>query len=97
MPDSYLALVTTDRLATPQLEPYDALVLQEATWLRDIARSVVQRNQTSPDIAKLLHEIQETVPADHADDVGRAFRLFDWTVRNLQLDRRCATLAIRIG
>ncbi len=87
LPDSYLALVAPELLAQQQLEPYDAMALQEATWLRDIAYSVVQREQLSPGIATLLSEINDTVVPQHARDIGRAVRLFDWTVRNLQLDR----------
>jgi tetratricopeptide (TPR) repeat protein len=86
LPDDYLNMVAVERLARPRLEPYDALVLQEATWLRDMARAVVERKQVSPDISRRLDEIEATVPAEHAGDVGRALLLFDWTARNLQLD-----------
>ena len=86
LPDAYRGMVTTEGLTQLQFEPYDALILQEATWLRDIARSVVERDLPSPEISRVLQEITETIPTEHVNDLSRAVRVFDWTVRNLQLD-----------
>jgi hypothetical protein len=86
LPKTYLPMVTRDRLGQTQLEPYDAIALQEATWMRDVARSIDQQNEPSPQVAALLTQIGDDVAAEYARDLSRAVRLFDWTVRNLQLD-----------
>ena len=52
-------------LAATTFSMSDARILQEAVWLRDIAR---------------------WAHGDSFDDVGRATALFDWTIRNIQLE-----------
>ncbi len=77
--DALLDTLAVDLANDPQLKPYisaealaansfqanDGRILQEAVWLRDIAR---------------------WAHGDSFDDVGRAAALFDWTVRNIQLE-----------
>lgn len=56
-------------LATTSYAPYDARLLQEATWLRDVSTWVADK-----------------VPVQ--DDLSLVRALFDWTIRNVQLETR---------
>jgi hypothetical protein len=57
--------ISPEALAATAFTMSDARILQEAVWLRDIAR---------------------WAHGDSFDDVGRATALFDWTIRNIQLE-----------
>jgi hypothetical protein len=86
LPTTYRGMARDELLAQGNFEPYDVQVLQEATWLRDLSRGVLDKDVPSPEIADLLAEISASVERSHAHDLSRAVLLFDWTVRNLQLD-----------
>ena len=64
------------RLSTVRFDPFDGYFLREAVWLRDAAAMAVATSR------------QAGVPQyyDPDDDRQRAAALFDWTVRNIQLD-----------
>lgn len=66
----------------------DVLDLQEAVWLRDISRAVSQQPLADAQLEKWLDQaIQDTkLTGDQAADLSLVYRLFDWTVRNMQLD-----------
>jgi hypothetical protein len=59
------AAIAPVALAAQKFEPNDPRLLQEAVWLRDIAR---------------------WAQGDNFNDLARATALFDWTIRNIQLD-----------
>ena len=79
-------MVAPGDLAPLQLNPYDMQVLQEATWLRDVSRTVVESNTPSPDIQRVIDASVERVGESTGGDLAHAIQLFDWTVRNLMLD-----------
>lgn len=79
-------LVTDEQLAPLEFTTYDVQVLQEATWLRDVARTVVEFNQPSPDLQQLIDASTTAVAPEVAGDLAHSIQLFDWTVRNLLLD-----------
>ena len=79
IPDRYQGMVSTESLSRLTLEPYDAQVLQEATWLRDIARTAVSSGTLTPSVRRLLGEKPAT-------DLQQATLLAEWVVTNLQLD-----------
>ena len=79
-------MVASDDLVPLQLNPYDMQVLQEATWLRDVSRSVVELNRPSPDIQRVIDASVDQIGESTGGDLAHAIQLFDWTVRNLMLD-----------
>ena len=87
LPKRFQPLVSSDQLADLGLEAYDVQMLQEATWLRDVANSVVRQQQMPPDLRRLIDSTRPVVDADRQNDLTHALRLFDWTVRNLQLEQ----------
>ncbi|MCE9554732.1 MAG: hypothetical protein K8T91_15355, partial [Planctomycetes bacterium] len=64
------------RLSTVRYDPFDGYFLREAVWLRDAAAMAVATSRKAG------------VPRyyDPDDDRQKAAALFDWTVRNIQLD-----------
>src|SRR5262249_35511450 len=63
----------------------DIAFLQQNLWLHDIAARA--RREPSPQALKpWLKEIETSVGLPEAEQLATAERLFDWTVRNLQLD-----------
>jgi hypothetical protein len=74
-----------ERLAKLQFTADDIPYLQQTLWLHDIANRARQRE--SPTAMKAwLKEIESSVGLPEAEQLATAERLFDWTVRNLQLD-----------
>ncbi|MEX0586653.1 MAG: hypothetical protein WD176_08415, partial [Pirellulales bacterium] len=67
------ASIDYSQLTSTRFTAEDGRLLQEAVWLRDIAR----------------HAVTATVPLE------QAFELFDWTVRNIQLEADDAMGGVR--
>lgn len=96
LPSDLAANFSSDRLSTKEFETYDALVLQEATWARDVAKTVAKMPIYEPHIQAGLKAVADSLSADgklssdeardNANDLSLAYRMFDWTVRNVQLD-----------
>lgn len=63
--DRLAPLITPEALSGNAVQSHEGRLLQEAVWLRDIAR---------------------WTQGESFDDVARATALFDWIVRNVQLD-----------
>jgi tetratricopeptide (TPR) repeat protein len=59
--------------------------LQQASWARSISQWVTQRGRPL-EIDAWLEQLEQAKGEPHAYDVSVAARLFDWTVRNVQLD-----------
>ena len=85
-------LVAIDRLefmergpAPGDQQPADLTFLQQALWHYDIA-SRVRREPPPAALAAWLKEIEKTVGLSESEQLAAAERLFDWTVRNVQLD-----------
>ncbi len=87
LPQRFQPLISEERLARLELESYDVQMLQEAVWLRDIARSVVRRQTIAPDVQRWIDATASTVDAERRSDLAHALLLFDWVVRNLQLEK----------
>lgn len=63
----------------------DVMFLREASWMRSLSEWISQ--QTSElGMEEWLHEIEQSRGEPHAYEVALAARLFDWTVRNIQLN-----------
>lgn len=83
---------TIEGLKSQRFIQYDTLFLEETVWLRDLAKWIPQDGP--PADPKLLAWLKEQSPqlgAEGADDLAAAERIFDWTVRNVQLDADPAT------
>jgi tetratricopeptide (TPR) repeat protein len=72
-------------LAKPQFTTHDVRFLQEASWARSVSRWVVQQ-PVGQELEPWLQELEKAKGESHAYDVSVAAKLFDWTVRNVQLD-----------
>jgi hypothetical protein len=62
----------------------DVRYLQETTWLRDIALWA----SSSPDqplTAEVIEQAVQGLAEEQAEQLATALRLFDWTIRNIQL------------
>ena len=75
-------------LARKSFELYDVSELQQGIWLRDVAQSVAPKPLYEPHIQNWIEESVAggTLTKDNADDLSLSYRLFDWVVRNVQLD-----------
>ena len=75
-----------DHLERMEFDQFDiSYYLQQNQWLHDVAERVV-REKPSPALAGWLKEIEATSGIASADKLAKAERLFDWTIRNIQLD-----------
>lgn len=85
LPAELRAIPPLQELAKPQFTVDDVRYLREASWARSISEWVAERPQ-DPDLAAWLKELEKTRGEPHAYELSLAARLFDWTVRNIQLD-----------
>lgn len=63
----------------------DILYLQQCLWLNDIAQRVT-KEPASPHLASWLAAMDKAGQIEQATRLRHAERLFDWTVRNIQLE-----------
>lgn len=63
----------------------DVRYLREASWARSISKWVAARPD-DPEFATWLKQLEADRGEAHAYELSLAERLFDWTVRNIQLD-----------
>ncbi|MCI0358774.1 MAG: CDC27 family protein [Planctomycetaceae bacterium] len=66
-------------------QPADLTYLQQALWFHDIA-SRVRREPPPAELAAWLKEVETGVGLPESEKIAAAERLFDWTIRNVQLD-----------
>jgi hypothetical protein len=74
-----------ERLAKLQFSLEDIEYLQQTLWLHDIAERA-RREPPPEDLKPWLKEIESSVGLPESEQLATAQRLFDWTVRNIQLD-----------
>jgi tetratricopeptide (TPR) repeat protein len=92
-PDRMVASIPRALKDTPGLErlddlefaPQDLGHLQQTLWLYDIANRVRMEKPPAA-LAPWLKEIEAQGKLPESEQLAAAERLFDWTVRNLQLD-----------
>ena len=84
--DQFPEVPDAEFLRQLQFQLFDTYVLQEAVWMRDVARWVAPGPTLDARVADWLPQLEAERGADHRQLVEEAFRLFDWTVRNVQLD-----------
>ncbi len=62
----------------------DVAMLREAMWMRDISRQFTSGQVRDVALAKWLVDQEEELGADTVHDLGIAYEMFDWVVRNIQ-------------
>jgi tetratricopeptide (TPR) repeat protein len=76
----------TDTSDLPHIRWLDDIsYLQQTLWLHDIA-TLVRRQPPAKELKSWLKTIEESVGLPEAEQLALAERLFDWTIRNIQLD-----------
>jgi hypothetical protein len=74
-------------LAATQFYPYDAEFLLEAHWMRSLSDWVSRREDlTPPELKAWLDRRKDSISESSADQLEIAGSLFDWTIRNVQLE-----------
>lgn len=63
----------------------DISYLQQTLWLHDIAQRA-SRERVSPFLTSWLKQFEATVGVAEGEQLAKAERMLDWTVRNIQLD-----------
>lgn len=63
----------------------DLAYLQQTLWLHDIAQRV-SRQPSPPHLKPWLKEMETSLGLPEAEQLAAAERMFDWTIRNIQLD-----------
>jgi hypothetical protein len=86
LPAKFDAIKASGDLASLVFRPDDISMLQEAMWMRDTARRVAETTTEDFSLAKWLSSMSQAQGADSAKELAAAERLFDWTVRNVELD-----------
>jgi len=74
-----------DRLDELSFQPVDLRYLQANLWAHDIAQRA-RRTQVPPELAEWLKEIEPQTGVAQTEQLAAAERVFDWVVRNIQLD-----------
>ena len=76
----------TDASNLPHVQWLDDIsYLQQILWLHDIV-TLVRRQPPSQELKAWLKTIEESAGLPEAEQLALAERLFDWTIRNIQLD-----------
>lgn len=85
VPKSLAAIQPLQELDRTRLTVDDMHFLHGRVWQRDIARRVSE--QPLPEVwAQWLDENPNGLAKEDAQQLGAAMQLFDWTIRNVQLD-----------
>lgn len=85
LPRSLRQFLTPEVLAQKTFDYPDLAHLQEALLLRDLAHWAVRRPADEP-LEAWIRSADSGLSSEQADQLVLALRLFDWTVRNIQLD-----------
>ena len=85
LPKSVRERGVIDELSKQRFTNDDVYAIQEAVWMRQLSKWVLQR-PLDPLFAKWLDGHKSELGAETAEQLGEAYRLFDWTIRNIQLD-----------
>ncbi len=84
LPDELRGIEPLQQLDKRQFTTEEVRYLQQASWARSISQWVTQQNRPL-EIDEWLDQLEQSKGEPHAYDVSVAARLFDWTVRNVQL------------
>ncbi len=73
-------------LSRTSFQPFDIVILREALWCRDISKQIIERPLHDVRLAKWLESQSDTLDNSDHLDLEAAANLFDWVVRNIQLE-----------
>lgn len=96
LPRQIRELYPLSELARPTFDLHDTRVLLEANWARDISDWVGKQNSPVA-FRDWLAGRQPSLDRDSSEQLKIAERLFDWTVRNIQLDPLLPYAAEAVG
>jgi hypothetical protein len=87
MPAALMAAIGGDPSTqeAPSMPGTDLAHLQTCLWLHDIMQRA-RRTQVPPELADWLKAVEPELGVAEAEQLATAERLFDWTIRNIQLD-----------
>jgi tetratricopeptide (TPR) repeat protein len=85
LPENLRSIPPMETLDKREFTADEVRYLQQASWARSISQWLIQQDDPSP-IDDWLQELEQAKGEPHAYDVKVAAKLFDWTVRNVQLD-----------
>ena len=74
-----------ERLEELEFSLFDLRFLQMNLWANDVAQRT-RRTQVPPELAEWLKQVEKQVGVAEAEQLAAAERMFDWTIRNIQLD-----------
>ena len=98
LPSRFDDLKSIEGLSELRFQSYDTLFLQEAVWMRDISRWATSDPSQDAAMTAWLDQVHASASEPARDKLAVALRLFDWTVRNVQLDTMPPTpKAVAIG
>lgn len=85
LPSALRATPGLNTLSLMKFDSEDLKYFQQNLWLRDIAQRAAH-GKSPAKLAPWLQEVEKSVNITTAEKLAQAERLFDWTVRNIQLD-----------
>jgi len=96
LPSDLTESLDEDELSRLRFNLQDVFELREAIWMRDVAKSITARHRRRLRVAEgsfaaemdapWMQELSESFGGDAVEDLLLAWAIFDWTVRNIQLD-----------
>ena len=85
LPKTYVHENLARELKRRVISQGDVYYLLQCAWFRDVASRIAPATTTGP-LTDWLDEQEKTLGIDNAEKLAKAARLFDWTIRNIQLD-----------
>jgi hypothetical protein len=86
LPKNVTEVGFAESLPVMKYQLYDSFFLQEAVLMKRVAQWVARQPQGDAELAAWLEAQSAVLGEAGAADLATAERLFDWTVRNIQLD-----------
>lgn len=84
LPTDLRSIAPVQELGKREFTVDDVRYLREASWARSVSEWVARPDDE--ELAPWLKELEQARGEPHAYELSLAARLFDWTVRNIQLD-----------
>ncbi len=85
LPRELRGIPPLEELSKRQFTTEDMLFLREASWMQSLSEWLSQQS-TEMGNEDWLDQIEQSKGEPHAYELALAMRLFDWTIRNIQLE-----------
>ncbi|MEM7314144.1 MAG: hypothetical protein AAF497_13435, partial [Planctomycetota bacterium] len=86
LPERFAGMQGKSFLSRTSFQPFDIMILREALWCRDIAKQTIERPLHDYRLAEWLKDGPQGLSESDKLDLEAATNLFDWVVRNIQLE-----------